>query len=255
MDPQHDHSAGPSVWALARTQHGVVSRSQLLDLGLSNWGIRHRVSCGRLFRVGEGVYAVGRPGLDRGGRWMAALLSCGRSAVLSHWSAAALWGIGTEKQMIEVSVRTCMKVRRHGVRVHRRAGLREEELASRGGIPVTSPVSHDGRPGGAGWPGSNRANGQRSRQARPGRSAEPAHRSRRLSRPARRGAVARCGRPAILQTHRLRARAAVPAVGSRRGASCTADPAAAERISGRFLLAGTRPGGRDRWLSLPPNAR
>ncbi|HEV7564283.1 MAG TPA: hypothetical protein VGO24_12360, partial [Solirubrobacterales bacterium] len=27
------------------------------------------------------------------GRWLAAVLTCGEGATLSHWSAAALWGI------------------------------------------------------------------------------------------------------------------------------------------------------------------
>jgi very-short-patch-repair endonuclease len=140
MDPQNDHSAATSVWALARRQYGVVAHEQLLSLGLSDWGIRHRVAHGRLHRLWKGVYAVGRPELTVRGRWMAALLSCGHSAVLSHRSAAALWGIGSEKQMIEVSVRTCLKRDRSRVRVHRRAGLRDFDLTVRGGIPVTSPI-------------------------------------------------------------------------------------------------------------------
>jgi very-short-patch-repair endonuclease len=73
---------------------------------------------------------------------MAAVLACGPNALLSDWSAAALWGIGIEKRWIDVSVRTCSDRGRGnaGVRVHRRAGLRAGDLAVRDGIPVTTPV-------------------------------------------------------------------------------------------------------------------
>src|SRR5947208_10213846 len=94
-----------SLWRLARSQHGVVARRQLLALGFSDEAIKHRLRKGRLHRVYQGVYAVGRPELTRHGMWMAALLSCGEQAVLSHASAAALWGIrDKEGRQIEVSV-------------------------------------------------------------------------------------------------------------------------------------------------------
>jgi hypothetical protein len=58
-----------AVWALARRQHGVVARWQLLDLGMTPAAIDHRVAIGRLHRLHHGVYAVGRPSLSREGRW------------------------------------------------------------------------------------------------------------------------------------------------------------------------------------------
>src|SRR3954449_6203043 len=89
MDPRRTQS----IWALAREQHGVVSRSQLLECGLGADAIKHRVSRGRLHPVARGVYAVGRRELTREGRWMAAVLSCGPEAVLSHASSGSLWEI------------------------------------------------------------------------------------------------------------------------------------------------------------------
>src|SRR3982074_2652796 len=86
-----------AVWALVRSQHGVVARRQLLELGLTSIAITHRISKGRLHPVFRGVYAVGRRQLTRRAQWMAAILSCGPDAVLSHSSAAALWEIHLER--------------------------------------------------------------------------------------------------------------------------------------------------------------
>lgn len=53
---------------------------------------------------------------------MGAVLACGRGAVLSHRSAAALWGLLTAVEgPIDVSVPTQNgRRRRKGIRVHRR---------------------------------------------------------------------------------------------------------------------------------------
>src|SRR5918995_2525756 len=99
------HPSTARLWELAEAQHGVASRAQLLGLGLSPDAIKHRFATGRLHPIWRGVYAVGRPQLTRNGHWAAAVLSCGPQAVLSHGSAAALWGIGkAEADWIEVSV-------------------------------------------------------------------------------------------------------------------------------------------------------
>lgn len=130
-----------SAWDLVERQHGVVTRKQLLALGFSTKAVRHRVERGRLFLVRRGVYAVGRRELSREGRWMAAVLACGKEAMLSHGSAAALWGFGKERKgAIDVSVRRHCKVRRPGIRVHDRAGLWNRDIGTRLGIPVTQPV-------------------------------------------------------------------------------------------------------------------
>src|SRR6185295_3317585 len=81
------------LWALARRQHGVVTRKQLLAGGLSGDMIQRRLAAGRLHPLWRGVYAVGRPEVSDRGRWMAAVLACGPGARLSHGSAAALWGL------------------------------------------------------------------------------------------------------------------------------------------------------------------
>lgn len=134
-------SASARVWELASSQHGVVSVRQLHGLGFGRRAIQHRVARGRLHRVIRDVYAIGRPELTRHGRWMAAVLCCGSDVVLSHRSAAALYGFGAEsRDRIEVSSRSLSYIRRSGIRVHRRPALRPDDLGSHCGVPVTSPV-------------------------------------------------------------------------------------------------------------------
>jgi very-short-patch-repair endonuclease len=130
----------PRLWALVARQHGVVTRTQLLELGYSQQAIAHRLARGRLHAVRRGVYAVGRPELTAEGRWLAAVLACGPGAALSYGSAAALWGLSPRAEGVpEVTVPSGRSVRRPGIVVHRRA-VRPEEVVVRRGIPVTSPI-------------------------------------------------------------------------------------------------------------------
>lgn len=131
-----------SPWTLARRQHGVLTRTQLLDLGLSREAIQHRIERGQLHPLARGIYAVGRPEVDGLGRWMAAVLSCGPEALLGYRSAAALWGMLEQTPAtIEVVVPSHVSRCRPGVRVHRRRDPRPEERAEHERIPVTSPAA------------------------------------------------------------------------------------------------------------------
>lgn len=129
------------LWHLVRRQHGVVSRAQLLELGFRPEAIEHRIARGRLHRLWRGVYAVGRPETSQEGQWMAAVLSCGPEALLSHRSAAVLWGLARRAVGIDVVIPEGTYRRRAGIRVHRRSGLDAEQRRWVSGIPVTDPVA------------------------------------------------------------------------------------------------------------------
>jgi very-short-patch-repair endonuclease len=90
--------------------------------------------------VHTGVYAVGRRELEQKGLWLAAVLACGPTAVLSHGSAAALWGFGAERDGIEVSVRHVSPRVPGELKAHRRAALRASDIALVDEIPVTGVV-------------------------------------------------------------------------------------------------------------------
>jgi len=115
----------------------------LIERGLTAKSIAHRIHTGRLHRLGRGVYAVGRPEVGRYGLWMAAVLSCGPEALLSHRSAAALWGIAKDSPEIEIEVVVPGELRRRRPKIHlrRRADLNVEHRRDVNGIPVTDPVS------------------------------------------------------------------------------------------------------------------
>ena len=142
-----------AIASLAAAQHGVISAQQLYGLGLPASTMRHRVTSSRLHRIHRGVYAVGHSRLSDEGRWMAAVLACGRGAVLSHRSAAELWGIdrrarrlspggGTcEQEPIDVTVPGTAGRKTHkAIALHRSSTLIASECTRRGGIPVTKPA-------------------------------------------------------------------------------------------------------------------
>lgn len=125
-----------ALTALAERQHGVLGRRQLLDLGLGRRTIARRVEQGRLRCVHRCVYAiVGQP-LGRHGEWMAAVLACGEKALLSHRSAAMLWGL-TRPRRSRVDVSAASGRRRMGIAVHE-GGIVDAERSEVAGIPVTS---------------------------------------------------------------------------------------------------------------------
>lgn len=128
-----------AIALLAARQHGVVARWQLLELGLTASAIEYRVSIGRLHLVHRGVYAVGHDDLDVRGRWMAAVLACGRRAVLSHRSAARLWGIAdAASPRIDVTAPGQGGTVRKAIRRHRVRRLPSEDTTTADEIPVTT---------------------------------------------------------------------------------------------------------------------
>jgi hypothetical protein len=127
-----------AIAALAARQHGHITRAQLIALGLGPGAVKHRVRLGRLIRVYAGVYAVGHRPTNPVDRAAAAVLACGRGAVLSHGSAASLWGLLSWEMPFEVSVREDRA--RLGITTHRIRTLERSEVRTHLGIRVTTPA-------------------------------------------------------------------------------------------------------------------
>jgi Transcriptional regulator, AbiEi antitoxin len=126
------------IAATAAEQYGYITRTQLLAVGLGPAAIKYRVKIGRLISVYAGTYAVGSVNRTPVARAMAAVLACGERAVLSHGSAATLWGFNKYWDLpFEVIAPT---VRSHkGITVHRSRTLARCDMTGQLGVPVTTP--------------------------------------------------------------------------------------------------------------------
>lgn len=130
------------IAAAAAAKHGVLSREELLELGVGRKAIEHRARTGRLHRVHRAVYAIGHPLLDREGMWRAAVLASGDRAVLSHQDAAVLWGMHLVRAA-RIDVTTPLRNGRRppsGVRLHRVSTLGSDEVTLQDSVPVTTPM-------------------------------------------------------------------------------------------------------------------
>jgi very-short-patch-repair endonuclease/predicted transcriptional regulator of viral defense system len=128
-----------AIARVAARQYGIITRAQLSDLGLTSDAIDLRVNSARLRRLHRGVYAVGASVLTPNGHRLAAVLACGPSAVLSHRSAGAAWGLlGTAQTVIDVTVPAKSADARRGIRVHRTRSLHPDDIQVLDGIPITS---------------------------------------------------------------------------------------------------------------------
>jgi hypothetical protein len=125
--------------AIAARRHGVLNRDQLRAIGFSDTMIRDRVASGRLHRLYRGVYAVGHTIVPREGRYLAAVMACGNGAVLSHRSAAALWGIRpSAAAKFDVTVPRTSGFR-GSARIVAHRPRRPPETTTHEGIPITTP--------------------------------------------------------------------------------------------------------------------
>jgi hypothetical protein len=124
------------IAALIARQHGHVTRKQLRDGGLAARTIDHRIESGKLIVVHKGVYAAGYLRVEPVARAMVAVLACGEGAVLSHDSAAALWGLRPWPQVPEVTTRE--HVRRPNIDAHRSTTLERNDRRTRLNVPTAS---------------------------------------------------------------------------------------------------------------------
>jgi very-short-patch-repair endonuclease len=129
------------IGELAARQYGVVSRSQLLAMGIGAGAIHTRLRKHYLHPLHRGVYAVGHLALLPLAREMAAVLACGKGAAVSHRSAAVVWHLlpATDDGHIDVTVPAMGRRCRPGLRIHRSRRLRPQDVRHVRGLPVTAP--------------------------------------------------------------------------------------------------------------------
>jgi len=135
------YSRDEAVTRIAGGQRDLVSTEQLRGCGLDKDAVARRVKAGWLRLVFQGVYSVGSGELPPLALEQAALMSCGRGSLISHRSAASVWGMRrTAPGEVEVSVvgRGCRL--RNGMAVHRIQAIDRTELRKHEGLWVSSPA-------------------------------------------------------------------------------------------------------------------
>lgn len=131
--------AGQTLAGIAARQHGVISIRQLqTTLGYSPSAVKREVEAGRLLRLHRGVYAVGHRRISPHGRCLAAVLASGPRALLSHSSAAWLWGISRYGPAPLHVTSPLPRKRRPAIQLHHSRILTEDDRALEANIPVTS---------------------------------------------------------------------------------------------------------------------
>lgn len=125
---------------LASGQRGVVHRDQLVAIGLGTAAISNRVASGRLHRMRPSVYAVGHVALPEGGREMAVQLWRAPDGVLSHDTAAWIWGFSNASEIVHVSGPMGGTISQPGTVVHRARRLDASDIRGCKGFRVTSPA-------------------------------------------------------------------------------------------------------------------
>jgi predicted transcriptional regulator of viral defense system len=124
---------------IADRQHGAIGHAQLLALGLTPRGIRHRVAAGTLHRRYRGAYAVGHPRLSGKGELMVAVLAYAPSGVLSHRSAGAQLGLSRAGRKIHVTASGHAGRRAApGIVLHRVRSVHPADVTISDGIPMTT---------------------------------------------------------------------------------------------------------------------
>ena len=120
-------------------QHGLVSRAQALEAGMTIGQVHWRVRTGRWVRGAPGVYrSAAVPSTPRS-ELLAACMAY--DALASHRSAAALLGIdGYWLGRVEVSVAAGRVSRVPGARLHHSSQMDLARLVVRDGIPCTDPA-------------------------------------------------------------------------------------------------------------------
>lgn len=119
------------ILTLAARSAGVVTRAELRDAGLAHSTIDTRLDRGFLLRVGRGLYEV--PELTDERTPLVRALRSVPGSVLSHWSAARLWGFPVPRaepdEPIHLSAaRTARRAPLPGVVVHRTRRLNTGDI-------------------------------------------------------------------------------------------------------------------------------
>ncbi|HVL95996.1 MAG TPA: DUF559 domain-containing protein, partial [Solirubrobacteraceae bacterium] len=125
---------------LAGAQRGVVARRQLAAIGVSRGAIQTRRARGTLHALHPAVFAVGHTAAIEGRHEFAGVLACGTTAFLTHWSAAAWYGLWRGwNGAVHVTARGNLAAR-EGVALHRARNVDARDVRIVRNLPVATPA-------------------------------------------------------------------------------------------------------------------
>jgi predicted transcriptional regulator of viral defense system len=128
-----------SIARVAGRQDNVITLEQLRSTGLGRGAIGHRVAAGSMQRLHRAVYLLGAAPPTLMARARAAAMACGGDAVVSHRSAAEMFGLLPETERdVDVTVAGRNFAPRSGIARHRVAQLPSHHVTKMRGIPVSS---------------------------------------------------------------------------------------------------------------------
>jgi very-short-patch-repair endonuclease len=122
---------------IAGAAHGVVTRAELLQAGVTVDEIRHRLRAGSLIREHRGVYRVGHRAPTILADYLAAVRACGDDALLSGPPAGHLFGL-LKGSSPPPEVTTPTERRIEGVNTRRSRNIDPRDRTTFRGIPITT---------------------------------------------------------------------------------------------------------------------
>ncbi len=137
-----EHAVRRAIVELAQGQHGVVTRGQLLRLGMTTGQVEGWLKRGELRILHRGVYLVG-PVEPPHARELAAVLACRGGGAISHRSGVHLLELlpyPAQPGPVHVTVPGRHVAGAANVVVHETKALAPYEIRQRHGIPVTGPI-------------------------------------------------------------------------------------------------------------------
>jgi very-short-patch-repair endonuclease len=142
MPPDPSTPLGRAL-ARASTQHGLITAAQCRAVNLSRYAVHRLVAQCVLTCEAPGVYRVAGVPRSWHGRALCAVLAAGPGALVSHRSAAFLWGLEgfTAPGRVDITVpRHRRPAPRPSVVVHESRDLDLADPRRRWNVPVTGPA-------------------------------------------------------------------------------------------------------------------
>lgn len=128
------------LYPLADAQLGYFTTGQAAEVGVDRRYLTHHLRSGNLERVDRGIYRLRNYPTHRFEDVVVAILWVGDGAVASHATALAIYDLADAMPaVIHITVDRRFRGRRRGIIVHQ-APVRSEDITSRDGIPVTTPL-------------------------------------------------------------------------------------------------------------------